>query len=157
GALIKIAIESTPDPVKAIRVQVNGRQVDDKTPDIGSGGFAAGEHLLDVPLSGGRNEVRITLTNDIGEKAEARTRTHEGEGELDKRGILYILAVGVDKYTTLGRSCGENGKQSCDLRFSGADARALVAAAEQRLAPAHTKVVKRVLVNGAEGRDAPTA
>ena len=31
------------------------------TPDIGSGGFRAGEHTLDVPLAKGRNEVRITL------------------------------------------------------------------------------------------------
>jgi hypothetical protein len=101
--------------------------------------------------------VRIALTNDIGEKAEVLTLAHEGEGALDKRGTLYILAIGVDSYATLGKTCGENNKQSCDLRFSGADARALVAAAEKRLGPAHAKVFKRVLVNGAEAKDAPTA
>jgi uncharacterized caspase-like protein len=57
----------------------------------------------------------------------------------------------------LGKTCGENGEESCDLRFSGADARALVAAAEQRLGLAHTKVVKRVLVNGGGAKDEPTA
>jgi uncharacterized caspase-like protein len=57
---------------------------------------------------------------------------------------------------TLGESCGENGNESCDLRFSGADARALAAAAELRLGPAHTKIIKRVLVNGVD-EDAPTA
>jgi hypothetical protein len=110
-----------------------------------------------VPLARGKNEVRITLTNDIGEKAETLTLVHEGEGALDHRGTLYILAIGVDKYPVLGKTCGSNGKASCDLTFSGADARALVAAVDQRLSPAHTKVVKRVLVNGAEAKDAPTA
>ncbi len=52
-AIVKIAIEATPDPIKAIRVQVNGRQVEEQTPDIGSGGFSAGEQLLDVPLGQG--------------------------------------------------------------------------------------------------------
>jgi WD40 repeat protein len=157
GATVRIAIEDTPDPIKAIRVQVNGRQIDEQTPDVGSGGFEAGERILNVPLAKGRNEIRITLTNAIGEKAETLTLMHEGDGALDKRGTLYILAIGVEKYPGLGKTCGENGAQSCDLRFSGADARALVAAVEARLGPAHSKVVKRLLVNGAGGNDDPTA
>jgi WD40 repeat protein len=156
-AVVRIAIESTPDPIKAIRVQVNGLQVDEQTPDIGSGGFPASERLLDVPLSRGRNEIRITLTNAIGEKAETLTLVHEGEGALDKRGTLYILAIGVDKYPRLGKTCGYDGKASCDLTFSGADASALVDAVEKRLGPAHTKTIKRVLINGAAAGDTPTA
>ena len=101
-----------------------------------------------MPLAKGRNEVRITLTNAIGEKAETLTLIHEGDGDLDKRGTLYILAIGVDRYPGLGNTCGDSGTASCDLRFSGADARKLAEAAERRLGPAHTKVVKRVLVNG---------
>jgi hypothetical protein len=96
-AIVRIAIEATPDPIKAIRVQVNGREIGDVTPDIGSGGFGAGERMLVVPLARGKNEVRISLTNTIGEKAEVLTLNHEGEGALDKRGTLYILAIGVDK------------------------------------------------------------
>ncbi len=69
---VKIAIEAVPDPIKALRVQVNGRQVSEITPEIGSGGLKAGEHVLDVPLGKGRNEVRITLSNGVGEKAETR-------------------------------------------------------------------------------------
>ena len=76
-------------------------------PDIGSGGFGPGERTLDVPLANGRNDVRITLTNAIGEKAETLTLTHEGEGALDRRGTLYVLAVGVDKYPGRGNRCGE--------------------------------------------------
>ena len=155
--IVRIAVEATPDPIKAIRVQVNGRQVEEQTPDIGSGGFKPGEHMLSVPLARGRNEVRISLTNVIGEKAETVALTHDGEGDLDKRGTLYVLAIGVDKYPGLGSTCGASGAKSCDLSFPGADARALVQAVEKRLGPAHTNVVKRVLVNGAEGKDSPTA
>ena len=155
--VVRIAVEATPDSIKSMRVQVNGRQVKELTPDIGSGGFSAGEHILEAPLAAGRNEVRITLTNAIGEKAETLALTHEGEGELDKRGTLYILAIGVDKYPGLGKTCGTDGNASCDLNYSGADARALVAAVEKRLGPAHTNVVKRLLVNGGGAGDAPTA
>jgi WD40 repeat protein len=156
-AIVKIAIEETPDPIKAIRVQVNAREIGDVTPDIGSGGFGAGERMLVVPLAKGKNEVRVTLTNAIGVKAEVLTLNHEGEGALDKRGTLYILAIGVDKYPRLGNTCGILGDKSCNLTVSGADARALVAAVEKRLGPAHDKIVKRLLVNGAGGRDDPKA
>jgi hypothetical protein len=154
---ISIAIDAIPDPIRAIRVQVNGRQVEEQTPDIGSGGFQPGMRMLDVPLARGRNEVRVTLTNSIGEKAETLTLTHEGDGALDKRGTLYIVAIGVDKYPQLGNRCGEDGRQSCDLNCSGADARALVEAVEKRLAPSHTSIVKRVLVNGVGASTNPTA
>jgi hypothetical protein len=154
---VRIAVEATPDPIKAMRVQVNGRQVEEQTPDIGSGGFEPGEHILSVPLAAGRNEVCVTLANAIGEKAETVALTHEGDGDLDKRGTLYILAIGVDKYPILGKTCGANGNGSCDLSFSGADARALVDAVEMRLGPAHTNVVKRILVNGTGTGDDPTA
>jgi WD40 repeat protein len=155
-AAVTISIEATSDPIKAIRVQVNGRQVKELTPDVGSGGFPPGEQLLDVPLAKGRNEVRVTLTNAIGEKAEIATIAHEGEGDLDKRGTLYIIAIGVDKYPGLGNSCGASGHESCDLRFAGADAHALVEVVEKRLAPSHTNVVKRVLVNGVAASESPT-
>jgi uncharacterized caspase-like protein len=127
------------------------------TPDIGSGGFGAGERMLVVPLARGKNEVRITLTNAIGEKAEVMTLNHEGAGALDKRGTLYILAIGVDKYPGLGNTCGVLRNESCDLSVSGNDARALVEAVEKRLGPAHDRVIKRLLVNGAGGKDEPTA
>jgi WD40 repeat protein len=156
-AAVRIAIEATPDPIKAIRVQVNGRQIEEETPDTGSGGFGSGERMLVVPLARGKNEVRITLTNAIGEKAEVLTLNHEGDGALDKRGTLYILAIGVDKYPGLGKICGLLLNESCDLTVSGNDARAMVAAVEMRLGPEHDRVVKRLLVNGAGGKDDPTA
>ena len=58
-----------------------------------------------MPLGKGRNEVRVTLTNAIGENAETQVLTHESEGDLDKRGTLHILAIGVNDYKGLGKSC----------------------------------------------------
>ena len=120
--------------------------------------FTAGERSLDVPLGKDRNDVRITLTNAIGERVETVTLMHAGDGALDKRGTLFILAIGVDKYPGLGNACGKDGKQPCDLTYSSADARRLVEAIERRLGAGHTNVIKRILVNGAsEPRDLPTA
>ena len=144
-----------PDPIKAIRVQVNGRQVEEIAAEVGSGGIRAGEDELHVPLAKGRNDIRITLSNAIGDKTETLPLNHEGDGDLDKRGTLYILGIGVDRYPAMGNTCG-TGSQSCDLRFAGADARAW-ADAERRLAAGHAKVVKQVLVNGTDDKDAPTA
>jgi WD40 repeat protein len=155
-AQIKIAIEAVPDPVKSIRVQVNGRQVWELTQWIGSGGSGAGEQDLDAPLSKGRNDIRITLTNTVGDKTETLVLNHEGDGDLDKRGTLYILAIGVDKYPGLGDTCG-NSSHTCDLHFAVADALAWADAAERRLGPGHGKVVKQALVNGVGDKDAPTA
>jgi hypothetical protein len=96
-----------------------------------------------VPLGKGRNEVRVTLTNAIGENAEKQVLTHESEGDLDKRGTLHILAIGVNDYKGLGKSCSG---ASCNLRYSVADAPSLGDAIEKRLGPSHARVVKRVLV-----------
>lgn len=155
--VLTLDIASTPDPIRAIRVQVNGRQVQDLTPQIDSGGFGAGEHMLDVPLANGRNDVRVSLTNGVGEKAETIRLIHSGDGDLDQRGSLHILAIGVNEYKGLGKVCGSPDGESCDLAFSSADARAFADAVESRLGPGHTRVVKRVLVNGGPPSDEPTA
>jgi uncharacterized caspase-like protein len=139
-------------------VQVNGRQVEVQTPTVGSGGFRPGEHTIEIPLAGGRNDVRITLTNAIGEKTETVGVVHEGDGDLDKRGTLYILAIGVDKYPGLGKMCGPHGFNSCDLGYSSADARKLADTIERRVGASHSNVVKRLLVSDAiDPNDLPTA
>jgi Caspase domain len=153
-AIVKIAVEATPDPVRLIRAQINGRQVVEETPEVGSGGFAAGERVLSVPLAKGPNEIRVTLTNAIGERAETLTLAHEGDGDLDRRGTLHILAIGVDDYKGLGNFCGGG---SCNLRAPGADARTFADAVAKHMGPGHVRIAKRVLINGAAANDAPTA
>ena len=100
-------------------------------------GFAPGKHTFDVPLAKGANKIAIAAVNDTGETVASVNLTHDGEGELDKRGTLYILAIGVDEYKGLGNTCGDDGTQSCDLRFAGADARAFAEAMEKGAGPLH--------------------
>ena len=146
-AEVEIALEATPNPVKLIRIQVNGRQIAEHLPKLG-GGFAPGALKFAVPLAKGRNTIRLTAVNESGETPTDVIVTHEGDGDLDRRGTLHILAIGVDKYPNIP------GK---DLRFSGADAKAFAEAMEKRVGSLHERVASRVLVNGAKTGDAPTA
>ncbi len=156
---VEIALESTPDPVKLIRIQVNGSQVAEHQPKQGAG-FAPGKLKFQVPLSAGRNTIRVIAVNDTGDTPGEVVVTNQGKGALDKLGVLYILAIGIDKYPHLGKACFElDGKtpKTCDLKSAGADAKAFAEAMEKRAGPLHERTVKRVLVNGGKLEDAPTA
>jgi WD40 repeat protein len=146
-AKIEAAIVATPDPVKVIRIHVNGRLVAELLPEQGSG-FPPGIRTFDVPVNKGSNEVAITAVNNTGETTEVVAISHEGEGALDAKGALFILAVGVDKYPNLPGN---------DLHYAGADAKAFAEVMEKRVGLLHTRVVKRVLVNGGAAADVPTA
>jgi len=61
-------------------------------------------------------------------------------GALDKSGTLYVLAIGVDKFSQLPPTCGASGIQSCDLGFAGKDARALRDALVKLSGPLHNDV-----------------
>jgi len=143
-AQVTVELEPTPDPIKLIRIQVNGVQIPLPEQD---GLYKPGRHSFDVPLAKGGNKIAVAAQNDTGETVASVSVTHEGEGDLDKRGTLYILAIGVDKYPNLPGN---------DLRYAGADAKAFAEAMEKRAGPLHQRVVKRVLVNGAAPGDAPT-
>ena len=80
---VKIAIEATPDPIKAIRVQVNGRQIKELTPEIGSGGFPPGEQLLDVPS--GQRPQRGACHPDQCHRRKGRDRLHFPRGRRRPR------------------------------------------------------------------------
>ena len=147
SATVEVSLGQTPDPIKAIRIHVNGRQIAELSPEEGAG-FGPGTKRFTVPLAKGANAVSITAINEIGEAIDTVQIAHEGTGLLDKRGTLYILAIGVDKYPGLPGS---------DLSFAGADAKAFTEAMEKRAGSLHQKVVKRMLVNGGNPDDAPTA
>ncbi|MGO9487342.1 MAG: PDZ domain-containing protein [Rhodomicrobium sp.] len=155
---VKIALDGTPDPVTRIRIQVNGRQLDDFLPGNGPK-FEPGQHSFDVPLAKGKNTIVVTALNEIGwSKVQDGTLTveSEGTGDLDKRGTLYILAVGVTKYPGIATLCKP--KPSCDLAYTGEDAIAFADSMEQRLGALFGgRVVRRVLVNEGKSDGAPTA
>ena len=155
---VALVLEATPDPVKSIHIQVNGRAIAEHQPTEG-GGFAPGPMTFDVPLAAGRNVVRVVAVNDTGETTADVSLWHEGEGALDQRGTLYILSIGVDKYPNLGMSCTtRNGKpKTCDLTVAGADARDFAETMAARLGPLHEKTVPRLLVNGGDAADIPSS
>ncbi|MBO0765403.1 MAG: caspase family protein [Hyphomicrobiaceae bacterium] len=154
---VKVALAATPDPVTRIRIQVNGRQLDDFLPPTGPR-FEPGEHQFSVPLAKGKNTIVMTALNEIGwSRVEdgTLTLTNQSVGELDKRGTLYILAVGVSKYPGISDWCRPN--TSCDLNYTGEDAIGFADAIKRQLGPLHTRTVARVLINGGSDADTPTA
>ncbi len=158
SAQLEIALEDTPVSVKLIRLQVNGVQIAEHQPASGPG-FKPGTLKFPVPLAKGRNTIRVVAVNQDNLETPAEIMvTHDGEGALDKRGTLYILAIGVDKYPQLGRSClalDGSTKIACDLRVAGADARSFAETMKARLGPLHDRVESLVLVNGGR-RGEPT-
>jgi WD40 repeat protein len=154
---IDIVLEATPDPVKSVRIQVNGREIAEHQPKM-AGRFAPGKLTFSVPLAAGRNTIRVVATNETGETTAELAVVHDGDGALDRRGTLYILSIGVDKYPNLGMRCGEPGApKSCDLSVAGADAKAFAKTMAARLGPLHRNVVSRVLVNGGDEANIPSA
>ncbi len=154
---VRIAIDDVPDPVTRIRIQINGRQLDDFLPEKGPS-FAPGEHAFDVPLARGKNTIVVTAFNKIGwSRVQDGTLVLENEsvGLLDKRGTLYIMAVGVTKYPGIPELCRP--KPTCDLNFTGNDAIAFADTIEKTLGALHEHVVRRVLVNEGRSDGAPTA
>jgi uncharacterized caspase-like protein len=144
-AQVTVELQPTPDPVKLIRIQVNGVQVPlPKRDEL----YEPGSYSFDVPLAKGENKIAVAAVNDTGETVASVSVTHEGEAALDKRDTLYILAIGVDKYPNLPGN---------DLRYAGADAKAFAEAMEKRSGALHQRVVKRLLINGGAAGDAPTA
>jgi uncharacterized caspase-like protein len=98
-----------------------------------------------VPLSGGANDIEIKGYNAIGQTAEKLTVLRPGARVAEKRGRLYVVAIGVDDYP--------NFKQ--DLKFAGADARAFDQMLVAKGGPLHAATSNLVLAKG--GDKAPTA
>jgi len=162
--LVIVATESNALPVTATKITVSdGTQetaVKLRQTELPAGGREpeAGATLraFEVPLFKGENRVRIVAVNAAGESEPVEvTITHNGEGALDKRGTLWVLAVGTDKYPGAARMVDpETGKAFAyrTLRFAGADAKAFAEAAVTEMQSSHTKTDVTVLVNdGGDG------
>ena len=112
-----------------------------------------------VPLGEGENDIVIKAVSAAGESQALKLRvSHTGEGPLDKRGTLHVLAIGVDKYAGLGQTCGTNNDETCNLNYAGKDAKLFAKSIKDALGPRHTGGAKvRVLTNGGAAEDRPTA
>ncbi len=149
-AALRVRLDSVPDPVKRLTVRVNGRVVVERVPK-------SSEHeiALPVPLAKGINTITVVAGNDIGDTTESVRVVDEGAGELDKRGTLYVVAVGVEKYPGLN-TCGPDRKQSCNLTYSGRDASLFAATIQKAMGPSHAAADVTLLTNE-PGNTPPTA
>jgi len=112
---------------------------------------------FEVPLFKGDNTVRIVAVNAAGESEPVEVEiTHNGEGALDKRGTLWVLAVGVDTYPGAKKmpdpATGTTASFK-DLKYAGADASAFAQAVVAQMRPQHAQTNVTVLVNnGGDGQ-----
>lgn len=142
-AQLTVRVTPGPDPIEGFDIDVNGRR-------IGSGSRGveqhAGEHRFTIPLASGENRIRITGVNAVGRTVRTITLLRRGTDGDGKRGTLYVVTIGVDIY---GKFKGQ------DLRFAGADARAIHQALIAKAGPLHTEVRSLVVVR--DGDEPPTA
>jgi len=149
---IELALSETPDdPVDTFQTFVNDMKVTAAAKREGS------TVSFEVPLARGNNRIRLVVRSKADLLAEAQLDVvQRGEGALDVRNTLFIVAIGADKYPQLPKSCGPRGDALCDLAFAGADAKVFAATIEKQMGGQHKRVLKRVLVNGAGGDLEPT-
>jgi WD40 repeat protein len=151
-ATVTLAItEAKDDPIKGFDVFVNDAKVTAAVKRVGA------NLSFDVPLANGLNRVRVVAKSKTDLVGETKFEiTQHGEGALDKRDNLFIIAVGVDRYPYMPKTCGQQHDASCDLAYAGADARAFAATVEAEMGRMHVQVIKRVLFNGAGADLEPT-
>jgi hypothetical protein len=151
-AAIALALaETKDDPVKDFDVFVNDAKV------TAAANRRGGDVHFDVPLGNGSNRIRVVARSKADLLGEASLEIRQnGEGALDKRDTLFIVAVGVDNYPQMPKTCGPKENEPCDLAFAGADAKAFAETVEKQMGGQHARVVKRVLFNGAGGNLEPT-
>jgi WD40 repeat protein len=149
---IELALSETPgDPVDTFQTFVNDMKVTAAAKREGS------TISFEVPLAKGNNRIRLVVRSKTDLLAEAQLDVvQRGEGALDVRDTLFIVAIGADKYPRLRKNCGPSGDAQCDLAFAGADAKIFAATIEKQMGGQHKRVVKWVLVNGAGGDLEPT-
>ncbi len=157
SASLTLSLEATADPAKDIAISVNGTNIPfDKKAVLASAG--KGPQTIQLPLFRGKNLIRVSAKNKGGETSKTLEIVHDGEGVLDRRGRLYVLAIRVSAYPGLGSVCGDDHKSPCDLPYSGQNAKEFAEFAAARLGPAYQNApVVRVMVNGSGGDLEPTA
>ena len=144
---VKLELSETNDPVTGFDVKVNGRQVTPRdVRDIDQPTKEAETRTLNIPMEKGENHVQVVARNGVGETVQDLLVYLDREGVLDKKGRLFILAVGVDKYAKLG--------DRYTLHYAGADARLMVDTLTKKAGPLHTEVISKLLVS--DGDAPPT-
>jgi WD40 repeat protein len=159
-ASIVLELGDEEGPAPKIEVIVNNRNVT----HAATRGFAANTpepveqkntRTLKIPLRKGKNSILITATNEFGYVTERRLElTGSQQGQLDKKGRLFVVAIGVNEYPELPPICGGPGG-SCNLSYAVADASAFMQTIVEKVGPLHKETVQLLFING--GKNAPTS
>ena len=134
---LTLRVDANLDTVKGYDVTVNGRKVISRTQ-----GSPAGQNSEDhevnfqVPLSSGENRIEIVAYNAVGKGIQEISIEYIGQPDLDKRGTLYILSIGVDEYLNFPDQ---------NLDFAEIDANTFRGMLDKKAAPLHVAVESRLL------------
>ncbi len=105
---------------------------------------------FDVPLYSGRSHIAVKLRNAAGESRTASLAVESRtEGVLERRGTLWVVSIGVDKYPN-GHRLVE------DLRFAGSDARAFADSVVRNVGRLHERSDVALLTNDGDPLQVPT-
>ena len=101
--------------------------------------------VIQVPVEDGQNQITITGVNEYGyltERSVVAIAKKADQGT--KRGKLYVVVVGAEKYPLLKTDCSG---RSCDLRYPVDDAAEFLRVLSEKSAPLYSGLEALVLVN----------
>jgi hypothetical protein len=139
---VKIELAATDDPVTGFDVTVNGRQVTPRAVRDLPLTTEAQIRALNIPLEKGENHIQVTAHNKVGDSVQDLLVYLDREGVLDKKGKLFVLAIGVDKYPKFDSIHW--------LHYAAADARLMLDTLTKQAGPLHTEVRSKLLVTGGD-------
>jgi WD40 repeat protein len=162
SAEVLLAVRRGTPPLQGFEIQVENKaagisSVPVRRPVLnappGQHGQTADEEVVAVrvPLAQGATHVDITARNSAGvSNWQKVTLVHTGRGELEARGRLHILAIGVDRYP--------GAPAFGDLSYAGRDAQKFAETLARRVVRPRqfTEVTSDVLFNGAGADREPT-
>ena len=131
--------------VSEFAILAGGRNVTKSTPRaIGGDGKT---QIVQIPVEEGENRIAITGYNSFGYLTERSVvALGKKKREEAKRGKLYVIAIGAEKYPLLPSEC--NGR-SCDLRYPVDDAAEFMRVLGDRSAPLFSGMEALVFANRA--------
>jgi uncharacterized caspase-like protein len=153
-----VGVGTTVDPVTGLEVWVNGRHV---TPASLRGFIPVGSahsRTITVPLGNGENRIVVRATNAVGTTERELTLFATRSGSSDRKGRLFLVAIGVDRYPHVPRDMCLAPRGTCDLNYAGIDARSFHDEMVRAARSLHSEVITALLINGSHSPNGePTA
>ena len=100
--------------------------------------------IVQVPVEDGENTISITGVNEFGYLTERSVVALVKRETQAKKGKLFVVAIGVEKYPLLPTDCQG---RSCDLAYPVDDAAEMLKVLKERTAPLYTEMETLILLN----------